>query len=145
MSAWMVVSEKSPHAGSWMVQSVPFNPLFSMWEAKTGAAESMPKKTGFCPCTSATVRSISSSPFKTTANSGCKCSNISVFACKIPSRDPRFSRCAYPILVMTQTFGRAISARRCISPKWSIPISRTAISSSSVRRKIVSGSPISLL
>ena len=54
----------------------PFNPLFSMWEAKTGAAESMPKKTGFCPCTSATVRSISSSPFKTTANSGCKCSNI---------------------------------------------------------------------
>ena len=52
---------------------------------------------------------------------------ISVFAFSTPSLSPRFSRWQVPILVITQVFGLAIFARRVISPKSLIPISRTAI------------------
>ena len=52
---------------------------------------------------------------------------------------------AVPIFVMTAISGAAISERRLISPGWFIPISRTMISSSPDRSKIVMGRPMSLL
>ena len=78
-------------------------------------------------------------------NSTTKTKEIEVLAFKIPSRLPRFSMCARPMLVITQISGWLMDASSCISPKWSIPISRTATSCSSVRLKMVSGSPIPLL
>ena len=104
-----------------------------------------PKNTGSIPFTLRTVISLSSFPFNIICPSGRKKSKISVLARRIPSLSFRNSRWHWPILVMTQVSGRAIFASRCISPKSLIPISRTAISSSSLRRNTVRGSPSSLL
>ena len=105
----------------------------------------MPKKTGRMPFTSCIVESLSSSPFNIICPSGRKKSKISVLAFNTPSRSPRNSRWHGPIFVMTHVSGFAIFASRCISPKSLIPISRTAISSSSRSRNTVSGRPSSLL
>ena len=69
---------------------------------------------------------------------------ISSFAFSIFSRVPRFSRCETPIIVMMPALGRAQRVRRSISPAWSMPISTTAYSVSSVRRNSVLGTPMSL-
>ena len=97
------------------------------------------------PSCSFTVESLSSSPFSTICPSGLKNLKISVFAFSTPSLSPRFSRWQVPMFVITQVSGLAILASLVISPKSLIPISSTAISSSSRRRNTVSGRPSSLL
>ena len=129
----------------WIRQVIPFKPLLVISSAYTSLSASMPKNTGLIPSYSFTMQSLSSSPFNTIWPSFCRYLKISVFAFSTPSLSPRFSRWQVPILVITQVFGLAIFARRVISPKSLIPISRTAISSSSRRRKTVRGRPNSLL
>ena len=70
--------------------------------------------------------SISSSEFRTIVPSGFKCFKISSLALKVFSSEPRLPMCALPIFVMTAISGFAIFERFSISPRWFIPISKTA-------------------
>ena len=109
------------------------------------SSEETPKKRRLRPFTSWTVRSLSSFPLSRICPFSLTWSKISVLARRTPSRFSRYSRWQVPMLVITAVSGRAIFASLCMSPKWEIPISRTAISSSSVSRKTVRGRPRSLL
>jgi len=70
--------------------------------------------------------------------------NISNFAFKIFSLEPKFPICDVPTFVIIHILGFAILLNNSISPKWFIPISKT-IASSSFSFKIVNGIPILLL
>ena len=71
-------------------------------------------------------------------------SNISNFAFKIFSLEPKLPIWAVPIFVITAIVGFAICVNKLISPKLLIPISTTK-ASSSFSFNIVSGNPIWLL
>ena len=92
----------------------------------------------------AAVGSRSLSAFRASGAPSGRPVQISSFAFSIFSRVPRFSRCETPIIVMMPALGRAQRVRRSISPAWSMPISTTAYSVSSVGRNSVLGTPMSL-
>ena len=104
-----------------------------------------PYQMGGFPFTCVMLASFSSSWFKMATPFSLRCANASVFAFKTPSSEPRFSKWHWPMLVITQISGFAVSASLCISPKSDIPISSAAISCSFCMPNIVRGSPISLL
>ena len=87
---------------------------------------------------------ISSSLLKIKTPSGFNPSKISNFALAIFSLVPSSCRWLSPILVITAISGFAILVKVLISPKLSIPISKTTASSSKSISIIVLGSPISL-
>ena len=73
-----------------------------------------------------TCESRSSSPFNMIVPPSFISWIIFDFSWRMPSRVLKNSRCATPILVMTQISGLATEERRRISPKWLTPISRMA-------------------
>ena len=67
------------------------------------------------------------------------------FSRATPAMSPRPSRCEAPTVVTMPASGSAISHRRPISPWWFVPISTTSASVEASARKIVCGTPTSLL
>ncbi len=88
---------------------------------------------------------IGSSALSTARPSGSSASTISPLAAPITSRLPNSPRCAEPTLSTTLTSGGAIRQRVATCPIPRAPISSTRKRVSSVARRIVSGSPTSVL
>ena len=65
----------------------------------------------------------------------------SVLVCITPSKEPKPSKCAFPMLVIIPKSGKAILHKKSISPMWLAPISIIAISAFDGMDSNVSGTP----
>src|SRR5262245_12449909 len=86
-----------------------------------------------------------SCPFRITKPSPGSARGSAPFSAATPSSEPSPSRCAGPTLVTTPTFGRAMPQSGAISPRPLVPISTTSAFVDASARRIVSGTPRSLL
>jgi hypothetical protein len=131
---------RTPH-GAWSVNSVPTTPRLTISSARTSAAGPSPKVQVVAAVTSRMAATRASSALRTARPSRGRASGSSALARAIRSRLPARSRWVGWTASTTPTSGRAISARRAISPTVYMLISRTATSCSGSRRSRVSGRP----